>query len=41
MCNINKAWEKYFSDKINLEDFYTLNKNACEQLKQAKKLRGN
>ncbi len=34
ICNIDKFYEVYLSDKMSKSDFYKLNKNGCEKLKK-------
>jgi len=33
-CNIDKMYELYFKTQYSKEDFYSLNKKACEILKK-------
>ena len=32
-CNVDAYYEKFLSDKMSREDFYELNHEACERLK--------
>lgn len=34
VCNIEKAYEKFFRGKIELEEYYRLNYEACKKLKE-------
>lgn len=40
ICNIDIAYEKYFSDKFSKEDYYNLNYEGCRALwKRRKKIK--
>ena len=34
LCRIDECYEKFFSDKISLEEYYSLNRQICEMLKR-------
>ena len=34
LCRIDECYEKFFSDKISLEEYYGLNRQICEMLKR-------
>lgn len=36
-CRIDKAYEVWFKDSMKLEEYYKLNKEACELLKKSRR----
>lgn len=34
LCRIDESFEKFFSDKMSREEFYTLNYQGCKALKE-------
>ena len=34
LCRIDECYEKFFSEKISLEEYYSLNRQICEMLKR-------
>lgn len=37
ICNVDKMYDTYFSEKINRDEYYTLNYKACNELKEGKR----
>lgn len=33
-CNVDRTYEKYFKEKISLDQYYELNYEACKRLKE-------
>lgn len=33
-CNVDVFYEKYYKDKISIENFYKINKEECKKLQQ-------
>jgi|Wag4MinimDraft_16_1082657.scaffolds.fasta_scaffold00154_6 hypothetical protein len=38
ICNIDLAYEKFFKEKMSLEEYYLLNKKHCQQFQNKKKV---
>lgn len=36
-CNVDKTYERFFKDKMTLEEYYQLNYKACIELKKGGK----
>ena len=36
VCNVDAAYEKYFKNQMPLDEYYKLNYEACETLKECK-----
>ena len=34
LCNIDQSYDHFFQDKMSREDFYSLNRAACQALQQ-------
>lgn len=37
ICNIDEAYKVYFKNQLSLEEYYQLNYNACQLLKEQSK----
>lgn len=33
-CNVDRTYERFFKDKMTLEEYYQLNYEACDELKK-------
>lgn len=40
LCRVDESWQKLFSAKISLQDFYDLNYQGCKTLKDTYKTGG-